>query len=136
MVNPCGSSDPLSVAEEVVICWSRFGRYDGASSRGKRGKGPVASIPGSCRIDSHDAEMISSARTQAADVDPDILVRVLTLALGRGCESVAGRCSILEMNGGGQSVRVNRAVQSGRKTGHIRRGISRDNSRTCRGKRG
>ena len=63
MVNPCGSSEPLSVAEEVVILVAGLVVDDGRSGCGKRGKGPVAAVPGAGAVGGHDSEMISRARS-------------------------------------------------------------------------
>ena len=48
--------------------------------------------------------MVSGAGGQAVDVRTDIPGRVPGLSLGGGRESVAGRCSILKIHAGGQSM--------------------------------
>ena len=50
--------------------------------------------------------MVRGARTQATDVRTDIPERVPTLTLRGGGKAVAGCRAVLEINGGGQSVRI------------------------------
>jgi hypothetical protein len=57
--------------------------------------------------------MINGAGSQASDVRTNTLGRVSGLSMGRGRKSVAGSCSILKINTGGQSVGVNQAVKCG-----------------------
>ena len=57
----------------------------------RRGKGPVAAVPGAVVVVSYDSEMISGARTQAVDVSTDSPDRVPSLGLHCGGRAVAGR---------------------------------------------
>ena len=77
------------------------------------GKGPVATGSGAGTIIGYDSEMISGAGSQASDVRTNTLGRVSGFSMGGSRESVAGGCSILKINTGGQSVGVNRAVEFG-----------------------
>ncbi len=88
-------------------------RNDRKAGGAKRGKGPVATVPGAGSIGGYDSEMVSGAGSQATDVRTNTLERVPGLSMGGSRESVAGRCSILKIHAGGQSVGVNRAVECG-----------------------
>ena len=77
----------------------------------KRGKCPVAAVPGTGAIGRHSPEMIGGPRTQAIDVHTDTLVGIPSLGPGGSGRAVAGRGPILEVNSCGQSVRINRPVQ-------------------------
>jgi len=78
-----------------------------------RAKGSVRAVSGAGGIAGHDPEMISGVRTQARDVRKDILVIVPSLSVVGRSGSVAGGSSILKVNGGAQSVRINGSVESG-----------------------
>ena len=64
----------------------------------RRGKGPVAAVPGAAAVGRYDSEMISSVRSQAADVASDVPVRVSSLTLDRRGVSITGGGPILKMN--------------------------------------
>src|SRR5436189_3712677 len=85
-------------------------RRPGAS---ERGKGLVAAVSDACTVSGYNSKMTRGVGTQARDVRANSPVRIPRLSLGGSCGSVAGRRSILEINGGGQSMRINRAVQCG-----------------------
>ena len=76
----------------------------------RRGKRFVGAVPSASAVGGDNAKMIYRARAQTADDRTNILVRVPTLALGGSCGPVAGRCTVLEIHGCGQSVRINRTV--------------------------
>ena len=86
-------------------------RNDWKSGCGKRGKGPVGAVPCARATGGYDSEMVSSPGSQAADERTNTLERVPSLSMWGSRESVVGRCSILKIHGGGQSVRVNGAVK-------------------------
>jgi len=77
------------------------------------GKSPVAAVARTSAVGGHNPEMIPPARAQAPDVRRDVLRRVPCKNLVGCCGPVTGRSSILETNGGTQSVRINRAVEFG-----------------------
>jgi hypothetical protein len=57
--------------------------------------------------------MVPGARTQPADVGTDVPERVATLTLVTGGHPVADRRSVLEINHGGQPMRIKRAIERG-----------------------
>ena len=61
----------------------RVGCDDWRPGRGKRGKGPVAAVPGAGAIAGYDSEMIRGAGTQPTDVRTNTLVRVPGLSTGQ-----------------------------------------------------
>jgi hypothetical protein len=77
----------------------------------RRNKHPIYAVTRTGAVSRDDTKMIRGARTQAADVRTDTLVSVPRLALGGSCGPVASRGSVLKMHGGGQSVRIDRAVE-------------------------
>ena len=91
VLSPCGSTEPLSVAEKLPMLVTGFVVTIG---------GPVAvsvvnvpSLPktGAAAVVSYNPEMISVARTQAADVSADSPDSVPILSLHRRGVPVAGR---------------------------------------------
>ena len=46
MGNPCGLTDPFSLAEKLAINVAGLVVTTGGPGRAKRGKGPVAAVPG------------------------------------------------------------------------------------------
>ena len=104
--------------------------YDDWSARGaKRGKCPVAAHPRAGAVSGHDSEMVRCARHQAANVGGDVPIRVPSLSLGSGRESVAGGSAILEMKSRGQAVGVECPIESSGKTRDERCRISCDDRR-------
>ena len=67
-----------------------------------RGQGPIAAHSGARAVRSHDAEMISSMGSQAADISRDIPVRIATLTLHGRRVAVTGRRPPLERDSRGQ----------------------------------
>ena len=84
-------------------------RTDGA----KGGKSPVSAIPGAGAITGYCLEMVSGARRQATDPGANTLGRVPGFCMRDSRQSVAGRCPILQIHVGTQSVGINRTVQFG-----------------------
>src|SRR5436190_11218 len=64
--------------------------------------------------------MIPGGCSQAADTRVDALVCVAGPSPKRGREPIVGGRAVLKIHGGGQSMRINRAVYCGGKTGDIR----------------
>src|SRR5215467_3509195 len=91
----------------------RIRRNDRRSSRAERSKGLVGAVSGACTISGYNAEMIRGARAQGADAGSHILVCVASLTLRRTAESVAGCCTVLEINTRAQPMGIERAIESG-----------------------
>ena len=72
----------------------------------RRSKGPVAAEPSAAAVGGHNSEMIKVARAQAADVGSDRPGRIPSLSLHRGGVPVAGCRAPLEIDGCGQSMRI------------------------------
>jgi hypothetical protein len=99
-----------------------------------RGKCPVAAVPGAGTVSGHDPEMVGPVRAQAAYSGRDVLRCVASLGLVGSYGTVIGRSSILETHSSAQSVRINRAVECGCMTRHVRCRIGRNGRRSHGGK--
>ena len=77
------------------------------------GNCPIAAVSGAGGVGAHDSEMICGARTQTRDVRADVLVSIPSLRLVGRSGPVAGGSSILEVNGGAQSVGIYCPVKRG-----------------------
>jgi hypothetical protein len=72
----------------------------------RRGKGPIRAVPRPGAVSRHSSEMISSVRTQAANVGTNVPEGVSGLTLHRRGVSVTGRGAILEIDTRGQPMWV------------------------------
>ena len=107
------SSKPLTVAAEVATFVAGLVMTIGNPIGGSVVKVLSLPVSGARAISGYDPEMISGAGSQPTDVRTNTLGRVPGFSLGGSRQSVAGRCSILKIHAGGQSVGSNRAVQVG-----------------------
>jgi hypothetical protein len=57
--------------------------------------------------------MVPRARTQATDVGTDVPERAPSLTVGSSVEAVADRRAVLEINRGGQPMRIKHAIERG-----------------------
>ena len=78
-----------------------------------RGKSPIATVPRADAVSGYNSEMVRRARTQAVDVGTDVPERVPTLTLVGGGYPVGGCRAVLEINRGGQPMRIERAIERG-----------------------
>ena len=72
MVNPCGSSKPLSVAAKVATFVAGLVVTIGNPIGGSVVKVLVAAVSGARAISGYDPEMVSGAGSQAANIRTDI----------------------------------------------------------------
>ena len=77
------------------------------------GKCSIGAVSGAGGVGAHDPEMICGACTQARDVRADVLINIPSLRLVGRSGPVAGGSSILEVNGGAQSVGIYCPVKRG-----------------------
>ena len=77
------------------------------------GKSLIAAVPGAGAVGGYDPEMVGGARAQSADVGTDVSECVPSLTVGSSGEAVAERRAILEINRGGQPMRIKPAIERG-----------------------